>query len=84
MDKLITAIGWEYLRTKALVLEDGGENLIQRQKGFQFINPTEDWFPGIWMMKFKKGKKSFGIENRLCHTVSMIFIEILPYLSRKF
>lgn len=46
MDKLIDAIGWEYLRTKALVLEDGGQDLIQQQKGFQFINPTEDWFPG--------------------------------------
>ncbi|XP_076160456.1 lipoyltransferase 1 isoform X2 [Ptiloglossa arizonensis] len=47
MDKLIDAIGWEYLRTKALVLEDGGQDLIQQQKGFQFINPTEDWFPGL-------------------------------------
>ncbi|XP_076231973.1 lipoyltransferase 1 isoform X2 [Calliopsis andreniformis] len=47
MDKLIKAIGWEYLRTKALVLEDGGQDLIQRQKGFQYINPTEDWFPGL-------------------------------------
>lgn len=47
MDKLITAIGWEYLRTKALVLEDGGQDHIQYQKGFQYINPTEDWFPGI-------------------------------------
>ncbi|CAL7947504.1 unnamed protein product [Xylocopa violacea] len=47
MDKLITAVGWEYLRTKALVLEDGGQDLIQRQKGFQYINPTEDWFPGL-------------------------------------
>lgn len=46
MDKLINALGWEFLRTKALVLEDGGQNLIQRQKGFQYINPTEDWFPG--------------------------------------
>ncbi|XP_076755812.1 lipoyltransferase 1 isoform X2 [Xylocopa sonorina] len=47
MDKLITAVGWEYLRTKALVLEDGGQDLIQRQKGFQYINPTEEWFPGL-------------------------------------
>ncbi|CAK9823180.1 Lipoyltransferase 1, mitochondrial [Anthophora retusa] len=47
MDKLINAIGWEFLRTDALVLEDGGQDLIQRQKGFQFINPTEDWFPGL-------------------------------------
>ncbi|XP_076654706.1 lipoyltransferase 1 isoform X3 [Halictus rubicundus] len=47
MDKLINAIGWEYLRTKPLVLEDGGQDFIQQQKGFQFINPTEDWFPGL-------------------------------------
>ncbi|XP_076298922.1 lipoyltransferase 1 isoform X2 [Lasioglossum baleicum] len=47
MDKLIDAIGWEYLRTKPLVLEDGGHDFIQQQKGFQFINPTEDWFPGL-------------------------------------
>ncbi|XP_033229345.1 lipoyltransferase 1, mitochondrial [Belonocnema kinseyi] len=46
-DKLLNAVGWEYLRTKALVLEDGGYNLVQKQKGFQMINPTEDWFPGI-------------------------------------
>lgn len=49
MDKLISAIGWEYLRTKALVLEDGGQELVQRQKGFQYVNPTEDWFPGTSM-----------------------------------
>ncbi|XP_043253923.1 lipoyltransferase 1, mitochondrial isoform X1 [Colletes gigas] len=47
MDKLINAVGWEYLRTKALVLEDGGQDLIQRQKGFQYVNPTEEWFPGL-------------------------------------
>lgn len=47
MDKLINAIGWEYLRTKPLILEDGGQDFIQQQKGFQFINPTEDWFPGL-------------------------------------
>lgn len=47
MEKLINAIGWEFLRTKALVLEDGGRDLVQRQKGFQLINPTDDWFPGL-------------------------------------
>ncbi|KZC11943.1 Lipoyltransferase 1, mitochondrial [Dufourea novaeangliae] len=47
MNKLINAVGWEYLRTKALVLEDGGQDFIQCQKGFQYINPTEDWFPGM-------------------------------------
>ncbi|XP_015585573.1 lipoyltransferase 1, mitochondrial [Cephus cinctus] len=46
-DKLLTAVGWEYLRTKALTIEDGGYGLIQCQKGFQMINPTEDWFPSI-------------------------------------
>ncbi|XP_047356063.1 lipoyltransferase 1, mitochondrial isoform X3 [Vespa velutina] len=47
IDKLIDTLGWEYLRTKPLVLEDGGYDHIQEQKGFQLINPTEDWFPGI-------------------------------------
>ncbi|XP_014606524.1 PREDICTED: lipoyltransferase 1, mitochondrial isoform X1 [Polistes canadensis] len=47
IDKLINAVGWEYLRTKPLVLEDGGYDHIQEQKGFQMINPSEDWFPGI-------------------------------------
>ncbi|XP_051153315.1 lipoyltransferase 1, mitochondrial [Leptopilina boulardi] len=47
IDKLLNAIGWEFLRTKSLVVEDGGYNLIQKQKGFQMINPSEGWFPGI-------------------------------------
>lgn len=45
-DSLLNVIGWEYLRTKALSLEDGGHKLIQQQKGFQMINPAEEWFPG--------------------------------------
>lgn len=48
IDKLLNAIGWEFLRTKSLVVEDGGYNLIQKQKGFQMINPSEGWFPGIF------------------------------------
>lgn len=47
IDKLITAIGKEYLRTNALVLKDGGYKLLQKQMGFQFINPSEGWFPGL-------------------------------------
>lgn len=47
MDNLVNAIGWEYLRTKPLSLEDGGYDHIQKQKGFQLVNPSEDWFPGI-------------------------------------
>ncbi|XP_012259934.2 lipoyltransferase 1, mitochondrial isoform X2 [Athalia rosae] len=46
-ENLLSAVGWEYLRTRAITLEDGGPNLIQQQRGFQLINPTEDWFPGI-------------------------------------
>jgi lipoyltransferase 1 len=52
MNKLLSAIGWEYLRTKPLVLEDGFDDLVQQQKGFQFVNPTEDWFPGIYRRQF--------------------------------
>ncbi|XP_066593587.1 lipoyl amidotransferase LIPT1, mitochondrial isoform X2 [Prorops nasuta] len=48
---LLNALGWEFLRTKALVLEDGGHELIQQQKGFQMISPSEDWFPGIEKIK---------------------------------
>lgn len=47
IDKLITAVGNEYLRTDALVLKDGGHKLLQKQMGFQFINPSEGWFPGM-------------------------------------
>ncbi|XP_033322060.2 lipoyltransferase 1 isoform X1 [Megalopta genalis] len=62
MDKLINAIGWEYLRTKALVLEDGGQDLIQQQKGFQYINPTEDWFPGLdeLVSQFRSWEWNYG------------------------
>lgn len=45
-DILLSAIGWEYLRTDARSLIDGGNDLVQQQKGFQMINPTEEWFPG--------------------------------------
>lgn len=40
------AVGWEFLRTKALSLKDGGMELAQQQKGFHMVNPTENWFPG--------------------------------------
>ncbi|XP_050666755.1 lipoyltransferase 1, mitochondrial [Leptidea sinapis] len=46
VESLQTAIGYEYLRTPALHMEDGGQRLISKQRGFQFINPTEDWYPG--------------------------------------
>ncbi|XP_066247294.1 lipoyl amidotransferase LIPT1, mitochondrial-like [Euwallacea similis] len=47
VSSLIRAIGWEFLRTKALTLKDGGMELAHQQKGFHLINPTENWFPGL-------------------------------------
>lgn len=47
VDSLQTALGYEYLRTPALHLEDGGQDLISKQRGFQFVNPSDDWFPGL-------------------------------------
>lgn len=44
--KLVKALGWEFLRTHASVVKDGGNNLANQQKGFQLINPTDSWFPG--------------------------------------
>lgn len=45
--QLISAVGYEYLRTSATVLEDGGSEQAMKQLGFQLVNPTEKWFPGI-------------------------------------
>lgn len=47
VSKLMRAIGWEYMRTPAITLVDGGMELANQQKGFQMINPTELWFPGL-------------------------------------
>lgn len=38
---------YEYLRTTATELNDGGRHLMMKQRGFQLINPTEKWFPGL-------------------------------------
>lgn len=62
MDKLLSVIGWEFMRTKALVLEDGRYDLVQQQKGFQYINPSENWFPGIdkFINEFRSWDWNFG------------------------
>jgi len=65
MDKLLSAIGWEYLRTKALVLEDGRYDQVQQQKGFKFINPTEDWFPGMYGKQLLLFEKYFEVEDMI-------------------
>lgn len=35
------------MRTSATELHDGGRELMMKQRGFQLINPTEKWFPGL-------------------------------------
>ncbi|KAL7300880.1 lipoyltransferase 1, mitochondrial [Trichogramma pretiosum] len=62
IDHLLNAVGWEYLRTKAVTLQDGGHKLVEDQKGFQMINPTEDWFPGIDQLteEFRSWDWTFG------------------------
>lgn len=47
VEKLLSALGWEFLRSSALSLEDGGLDFASSQGGFQLVNPTEDWFPGL-------------------------------------
>ncbi|XP_055591605.1 lipoyltransferase 1, mitochondrial [Uranotaenia lowii] len=47
IQQLLSAIGYEYLRTPATQLTDGGRDLLMKQLGFQLINPTEKWFPGL-------------------------------------
>ncbi|KAB0800546.1 hypothetical protein PPYR_06286 [Photinus pyralis] len=50
---VLRAIGWEYLRTPVNSLKDGGQDLASKQNGFQMINPTERWFPGITELRNK-------------------------------
>lgn len=38
---------YEYLRTDPLNLEIESRELMEKQRGFQLINPTEKWFPGL-------------------------------------
>ncbi|CAH0727485.1 unnamed protein product, partial [Brenthis ino] len=51
VENLQIAVGYEYLRTAALHLEDGGDRQISKQRGFQFVNPTDEWFPGLAEIK---------------------------------
>lgn len=64
---------YEFLRTNATELVDGGREQVMRQQGFQLINPTEKWFPGItelrnnfesWAWRFGK-TPAFSVERKL-------------------
>ncbi|XP_021915738.1 lipoyltransferase 1, mitochondrial isoform X2 [Zootermopsis nevadensis] len=66
VEKLLSTIGWEYLRTCPYTAEDRGKDFIMKQRGFQFINPTDQWFPGLdklraeltsWDWRFGKSPK---------------------------
>lgn len=46
LEKMLGTIGWEYLRSCPYSAEDRGEDFIGKQRGFQLINPTDQWFPG--------------------------------------
>lgn len=45
--RLISSVGWEFMRRTAISQQDGGWDLVSKQRGFQMINPTDDWFPGL-------------------------------------
>ncbi|XP_058827285.1 lipoyltransferase 1, mitochondrial [Topomyia yanbarensis] len=71
IQQLLSAIGYEFLRTPATQLTDGGRDLLMKQLGFQLINPTEKWFPGLnelrenfvsWDWRFGKTPK-FAVQK---------------------
>lgn len=73
IQQLLSAIGYEYLRTPATQLTDGGRDLLMKQLGFQLINPTEKWFPGLnelrenfasWDWRFGKTPK-FSVQKSI-------------------
>ncbi|PSN32985.1 Lipoyltransferase 1 [Blattella germanica] len=66
LEKLLGAVGWEYLRTCPHTLQDKGKEHIGQQRGFQLVNPTDAWFPGLdklrsefrsWEWRFGKSPK---------------------------
>lgn len=52
-DGILSAIGWEFLRTSPYSMKDGGKVQAEKQSGFQMVNPTEKWFPGITEIREK-------------------------------
>lgn len=48
---LMAAVGWQYLRTTPLTHKDAGWAHVQQQNGFQMVNPTDEWFPGLEKIK---------------------------------
>jgi lipoyltransferase 1 len=46
VDSVLASIGYEFLRADTNG-QDGGEKQIKHQRGFQMVNPTNEWFPGL-------------------------------------
>ncbi|KAJ8955722.1 hypothetical protein NQ318_008594 [Aromia moschata] len=79
VNSLMNAIGWEYMRTPALAVQDGGLEQANRQKEFKLVDPTDVWYPGIgdirtryssWDWRYGKTpkfniSKSFAVPNDL-------------------
>lgn len=66
VEALVAAIGWQYMMTDDLTNEDKSWPQVQKQKGFQMVNPSDEWFPGIqkirnelssWDWNFAKSPK---------------------------
>ncbi|KAG5673261.1 hypothetical protein PVAND_003324 [Polypedilum vanderplanki] len=98
VQQLLTAIGYEFLRTPADKLCDGGRELVMQQRGFQLINPTEKWFPGLnelrenlnsWEWKYGKTPKftvSTTIElktNDECHNSMKVCVDVEKGIIQK-
>ncbi|XP_022835424.1 lipoyltransferase 1, mitochondrial isoform X2 [Spodoptera litura] len=73
VDSLQTAVGYEFLRTAALSLQDGGTAQISKQRGFQYINPTDDWFPGLADIKNELQSWDWNFGRTPVFTVSRTF-----------
>lgn len=50
VEKVLSSIGYEFLRTTTSG-GDGGSETIEKQRGFQMVNPTNEWFPGLDSIK---------------------------------
>lgn len=97
VQQLLTAIGYEFLRTPADKLCDGGREHVMQQRGFQLINPTEKWYPGLnalreefasWDWRYGKTPK-FSVQKNIqlksgedCHNLKLnISVEKVSCLS---
>jgi len=45
-EKVLSAVGWQFLQTQFHDNKTASTSKLQ-QNGFQLVNPSEDWFPGI-------------------------------------